>query len=184
MSLNRYEYFLEHFTGQLPVGESFDLVERHIKIAGKPGRMYFVDGLTDGQKCQLLLNFLMGVTTSDMQDVDTSDDFLEKVFPFLASTAETDIPNVVKQLYAGLSVVMMDGFDKLIVADTRSYPSRSVQEPEKEKTLRGAKDGFTESFMENLGLIRRRIRDNRLIFKSFNIGEKSKTDVALCYMKG
>lgn len=49
MSLNRYEYFLEHFTGQLPVGESFDLVERHIKIAGKPGRMYFVDGLTDGQ---------------------------------------------------------------------------------------------------------------------------------------
>ena len=184
MSLNRYEYFLEHFTGQLPVGESFDLVERRINIAGRAGRMYFVDGLTDGQKCQLLLNFLMGVTESDMADVKTSDDFLEKVFPFLASTAETDIANVVKQLYAGLVAIIMDGFDKILVADARAYPSRSIQEPEKEKTLRGAKDGFTESFMENLGLIRRRIRDNRLIFKSFNIGEKSKTDVALCYMKG
>ena len=78
----------------------------------------------------------------------------------------------------------MDGLDKIIIADTRRYPQRAVEEPDKEKNARGAKDGFTESIMENLGMIRRRIRDNRLIFKNFTVGEKSRTDVAVCYMKG
>lgn len=166
------------------MGESFDLIERKIKIGEREGRMYFVDGLTDGEKCQLLLNFLMSVTNEDMASLHSSDNFMEELFPFLNSSAEEDINSVVKQVYSGLVAILFDGMDKIIVADARRYPSRGVQEPEKEKTLRGAKDGFTESFMENLGLIRRRIRDNHLIFKSFAVGEKSKTDVALCYVKG
>ena len=67
--------------------------------------------------------------------------------------------------------------------DVRQDPARAVEEPEKEKTLRGAKDGFTETLMSNIGLIRRRIRDNSLIFKAYNIGSISKSDVALAYMK-
>jgi stage V sporulation protein AF len=61
---------------------------------------------------------------------------------------------------------------------------RGVQEPDKEKTLRGAKDGFTEGLMTNIALIRRRIRDRRLIFESHTIGDVTKTDMALVYMEG
>ena len=59
-----------------------------------------------------------------------------------------------------------------------------MEEPSKEKSLRGSKDGFVESMMTNIALIRRRIRDNDLIFKIFSIGEISKSDVAMAYMKG
>lgn len=184
MSLNKYQHYLEHFAGQLPLGEAFDLVERHIVIGGRPGRLYFVDGLSDSEKMQHLFNFLMSVPAADMETVDTADQFMAKLFPFIKSSATDDIDLAVKFLYSGLSPVILDGFDKIIIADTRRYPQRSVEEPDKEKTLRGAKDGFTENLMENLGLIRRRIRDNRLIFKNYVVGEKSRTDVALCYMKG
>ncbi len=57
------------------------------------------------------------------------------------------------------------------------------QKPSKEKSLRGAKDGFVESMMTNIALIRRRIRDNALIFKIYTVGDVTKTDVALAYMK-
>ena len=57
---NNYPYFLNNFTGQLPVGESFDLVERQLQIGGRDGRMYFLDGLSDGQKGQLLMDFFDG----------------------------------------------------------------------------------------------------------------------------
>ena len=181
---NQYQYYLDHFTGQLPIGEAFDLVERHISIGGKKGRLYFVDGLSDSEKLQLLFNFLMAIKPEDMKDIDTSDQFMERLFPFIKSTATSDIDLAVKFLYSGLSPIILDGFDKIIIADVRRYPQRSVVEPDKEKTLRGAKDGFTESIMENLGMIRRRIRDSRLIFKNYTVGEKSRTDVALCYMKG
>lgn len=183
-ALNQYQYYLEHFTGQLPIGEAFDLVERYISIGGRQGRLYFVDGLSDSEKLQLLFNFLMAVKPEDMEKAQTSDQFMEQLFPFIKSTATNDIDLAVKFLYSGLTPIILDGFDKIIIADVRRYPQRSVEEPDKEKTLRGAKDGFTESFMENLGMIRRRIRDNRLIFKNYTVGEKSKTDVALCYMKG
>lgn len=77
----------------------------------------------------------------------------------------------------------MEGLDKIIIMDTRDYPGRSAEEPEKEKSLRGAKDGFTENMMDNVSLIRRRIRDNNLIFKHNLVGSISKTDVLVCYMK-
>lgn len=184
MSSNKYQYYLDHFTGQLPLGEAFDLVERQIVIGGRQGRLYFVDGLSDSEKLQLLFNFLMAIPKEAMTEVADADQFMAELFPFINSSLETDVDNAVKFLYAGLSSILLDGFDKIIIADTRRYPQRGVEEPEKEKTLRGAKDGFTENFMDNLGLIRRRIRDNRLIFKNFAVGEKSRTDVAVCYMKG
>ena len=184
MSENKYQYFLEHFTGQLPLGEAFDLVERQIVIGGRHGRLYFVDGLSDSEKLQLLFNFLLAVPEDRMQKVENTEQFVAELFPFINSSIETDIDAAVKFLYSGLSPIILDGFDKIIVADTRRYPQRGVEEPEKEKTLRGPKDGFTENFMDNLGLIRRRIRDNRLIFEKYTVGEKSRTDVAVCYMKG
>ncbi|MGC2871966.1 spore germination protein [Ihubacter sp. rT4E-8] len=184
MSENKYQYFLQALSEELPLGESFDLDARPITIGGRHGMLYYVDGLSDGQQLQLLFNFLMALPEERMQEIKDADQFLDTLFPFIKSTAETDLEKVLKFLFSGLCPIVLDGLDKIIVADVRSYPQRSVAEPEKEKTLRGAKDGFTENFMDNLGLIRRRIRDGRLIFKNFAVGEQSRTDIALCYMKG
>ena len=88
-----------------------------------------------------------------------------------------------EKMYSGLTPLVVEGTDKIIIMDMREYPGRSVSEPEKEKSLRGAKDGFTENMMENISMIRRRIRDNNLIFRHNYIGSMSKTDVAISYMK-
>ena len=184
MSKNNYPYFLENFTGQLPVGESFDIVERKLSIGGRDGRMYFLDGLSDSQKGQLLLDFLMGISERQMNKIQSADQFIQSLFPYITTKTESDVDMAAKQMYSGLAAIILDGLDKIIIADIRRYPLRSIEEPEKEKTLRGSKDGFNESIMSNIGLIRRRIRDNRLIFKYHMIGAKSKTDVAVCYMKG
>jgi stage V sporulation protein AF len=58
-----------------------------------------------------------------------------------------------------------------------------VEEPDKDKVLRGSRDGFIESLIPNIALIRRRIRDVNLIFSLENVGQSSKTDIAVCYMK-
>lgn len=71
---------------------------------------------------------------------------------------------------------------KLIEIDVKSYPSRSIEEPETEKSVRGSKDGFVESILTNVGLIRRRIRNPHLVFKKYSIGTNSSYDVSLCYI--
>lgn len=69
-----------------------------------------------------------------------------------------------------------------MMIDARSYPARSVAEPEKDKVLRGSKDGFVETVVQNSALIRRRIRSEDLRMEMMNAGKASKTDIIVCYM--
>lgn len=68
--------------------------------------------------------------------------------------------------------------------DVRKYPSRSINEPETEKSVRGAKDGFIEAILTNVGLIRRRIRNPNLTFKKMQVGSLAPIDICLCYIEG
>lgn len=178
-----YQNHLKRLKKDLPIGESFDILERHLKIGGRNATVFYVDGLTDGLKAQYVLNYLLTIKKEDMENIFLSQQFIEEKMPFLSSQVTDSYKVAEQRMYSGLSIMVVEGLDQIIIIDTRSYPLRSVQEPEKEKSLRGAKDGFTESFMQNIGLIRRRIRDNNLIIKYFPMGEVSKTDIAIAYMK-
>ena len=203
-----YEKYLSLFYKELPLGECFDLVERKVIIGGRRGVLFFVDGLTESENMQRVMDYLLKVKPEDMGEIRRSSQFIASHMPFLDTTliepkkdgggkkpdrepknwTEEEIYSCCQQamvrLYSGLVPLVVEGLDQIIILDARAYPSRSVEEPEKEKTLRGAKDGFTEGFMQNIALIRRRIRDNNLIFKNFSIGELSKSDVAIAYVKG
>ena len=212
-----FNMYMEIMRKELPVGESFDLLERKLFIGGRRASMFFVDGLTDGEKTQRILAYLMAVPAAGLYGISSSQRFIETALPFLDTTViepkngspdaaggnpaagrnadSTSTPpltmvqavdcyrQMLPKLYAGLVPLLVEGLDRIIIIDCREYPSRSVEEPDKEKTLRGAKDGFTENFMENVALIRRRIRDNNLIFKAYNVGSVSKSDVAVVYLK-
>ncbi|MGN0734817.1 MAG: spore germination protein [Anaerovoracaceae bacterium] len=215
-----FNMYMEIMRKELPIGESFDLLERKLFIGGRRASMFFVDGLTDGEKTQRILAYLMAVPAAGLYRISSSHRFIETTLPFLDTTViepkngspdaggsgntggnlddnaaggrvgqltreqALDCYNqMLPKLYAGLVPLLVEGLDRIIIIDCREYPSRSVEEPDKEKTLRGAKDGFTENFMENVALIRRRIRDNNLIFKAYNVGSVSKSDVAVVYLK-
>src|SRR5690606_28613024 len=49
--------------------------------------------------------------------------------------------------------------------------------------IRGSRDGFTENIIENTSLTRRRIRDARLRNEMLKVGERSKSDVCVSYIK-
>lgn len=178
-----YKEYLAFFRQELPLGESFDLLERQLAIGGRKGTCWFVDGLTDGELMQRVMDYLMKVQPRDMEGIITSQQFISAHMPFLDTALAKSNEEAVTRLYSGLVPLIVEGLDKIIIIDVRSYPQRSVEEPQKEKSLRGAKDGFTEGFMTNIALIRRRLRANELIFTHFTIGNLSRTDVALAYMK-
>ena len=177
-----FEGYLEIFKKELPIGESFDLLERKLIIGGRRARVFFVDGLHDSDKALQLFKYLLALPAEAMTGLTSSQEFLERNLPFMEAEI-ADVNTAITKLYTGLAPLIVEGLDKIIIMDVRGYPARAVEEPEKEKTLRGAKDGFTETLMANIGLIRRRLRDKNLIFKAYNIGSVGKNDVALAYMK-
>ena len=181
--MDKYSELIKEMKRKVPVGESFDLLERKLNIGGKDASMFFVDGLVDGGMMQRVIFSLFSLKPEQVEQAKTAQEFLENNMPFLDTMVINDIDQAIKFMYSGLIPLFISGYGGIIIIDCRDYPLRGIEEPSKEKSLRGSKDGFVESMMTNIALIRRRIRDNDLIFKIFTIGDITKSDVSVAYMK-
>ncbi len=181
--MDNYHSLLTQIKAQTPVGESFDLLERKLKIGERDATMFFVDGLVDGVVMQRVVASLQGLEKKAVDRAKSAEEFMAYNLAFLDCVLASDVNQGIQLLYSGLIPLLIDGYDRIIVIDGRNYPLRNVSEPSKEKSLRGAKDGFVEGMMTNIALIRRRIRDNALIFKVYAVGDVTRTDVSLVYMK-
>ena len=181
--MDQYNILVQKIRNQVPVGESFDLLERKMQIGGREATMFFTDGLVDGGMMQRVMFSLLSLKKAQMDRAANAGEFIQYNLPFLDALVVEDTDQAIKFLYSGLVPLLISGYDGIIIIDCRDYPLRSVEEPSKEKSLRGSKDGFVESMMTNIALIRRRIRDNHLIFKIYTIGDITKSDVSMVYMK-
>jgi len=169
---------------RLPIGRTGDIIERKTKIGGKDACFYFVDGLIDGATAERLLDFLISISPSEMSKYKTAQEFIDGHFPYVEISLFNRFDDITYYVLAGQICFFIDGYSDAIVIDLREYPARSVSEPEKEKTLRGARDGFVETIIANTALIRRRVRDPGLVFETTTVGKRSKTDVAVGYIEG
>lgn len=75
------------------------------------------------------------------------------------------------QLASGLTLIFIDGIAGALAVDIRLYPTRPAQEPNLDKTLIGARDGFNESVMSNLALVRKRLCTPQLHVCTVFVGE-------------
>jgi len=184
MEKNRFNEYLNFFREALPIGQSFDIGERNVVIGGREAYLYYVDGFLQSEIMEQLFQSLFSVDKHEMNQRKNVEDFIKHHMPYAQAKAEKDTDTMLTALLSGLIILVIDGYSETIVADLRTYPVRGVDEPEKEKSLRGAKDGFVETILFNTNLIRRRIRDPNLIFEMLTVGARSRTDVCIGYIKG
>ena len=85
-------------------------------------------------------------------------------------------------LSSGFTIIIIDGEKKAIVMETRANLDRGVTEATSEPVVRGSKDSFTESHSKNLGLIRKRIKDENLWFDELKLGRRTKTRTTIAYI--
>lgn len=170
---------ISNLNNTLRVNESFDLIYRTITIGEKSACLYFIDGFVKDDIMQKLQDYFSGLTKDDMNTDAHS--FLKKL-PYIEADITDSLDTFKTNIFSGVTGLIIDGFDKAVLIDCRTYPARGVDEPDKDKVLRGSRDGFVETIVMNAALIRRRIRSENLTIKMTNVGSVSKTDVALCYM--
>ncbi len=168
----------------LAVDKSFDLVRRDIIIAKRPASLYFVDGFIKDEVFEKILEFLYKITPDELKKIPNMQEFSLVKMPYVEVAAENDNDKVATAVLSGQAAIIIDGVVGALLVDTRTYPSRSIDEPEKDKSLRGSRDGFVETFIFNTALIRRRIRDTRLRMEYYQVGKSSKVDVAISYIEG
>lgn len=167
-------------------GNSPDITTRKITIGYKNvGYIYLESVSSDDKISDFLVKSITRIKKSS---------FLDNFFINLYKALENNIANSkIKTidnyddmfffLSSGFTVLVVNGFDKAIVIETRETLDRGVMEPTTEISVRGPKDAFTENYNKNIGLIRKRIKDSNLWFKEIIVGRRSKTKVSVGFIR-
>ncbi|MGG6431355.1 spore germination protein [Anoxybacillus sp. D401a] len=177
--LDETEQFFKEAIG---VGTSFDLGVRKLNILKTDVHLYYCNGLCDTQYIIELLEMLVQVNDRERQSAKLPE-IIENRLVHQQVNPVKSLDEAVDFLLTGLILLFIDGETKAFAVDVRSYPGRSPEEPDTEKVVRGARDGYVENIVVNTALTRRRIRDERLRFEMMQVGERSKTDICIAYIQ-
>ncbi len=115
---------------------------------------------------------------------DFTDDLLNHVLMVDGAEKATEYQAITEAISYGDTVLFADGTDEAIILNTKCFQIRPISEPDNEKNLSGPREGFTESLLSNLSLIRRKVRSNELKVKYYTLGQKTKTQAGICYIEG
>lgn len=166
----------------LGAGESFDVIVREFVIGGRRAALLFIDGFAKDDVLTNVLRPLLSAAREELTPVPL-EAVLDRFLPYIEVDRARDLDEVVEAVLSGPLALLLDGSDEAALIDARQYPARSPEEPELERVLRGSRDGFVETLVFNTALIRRRVRDPDLRVELLSVGKRSRSDIAVIYIK-
>ena len=182
--MKNYNEWIAEIDSELKPDKSFDIIKRPLKIGERRAVLYFIDGFIKDEVYEKILEFLYKQTAEDIAEINDMSRFAENKLPYVETDAVYTAAEVVTAVLSGPSVLIIEGIHGALTVDARTYPMRGVEEPQKDRSLRGPRDGFGESLVRNTALIRRRLRDPKLITEKFTVGDPAQCDVVMCYVDG
>jgi len=96
---------------------------------------------------------------------------------------ESDAGKIEEFILSGMVVILFSNDKQYIVVNLKKVEHRSVPTPQLSYTIRGPQDCFTENLDANLSLIRYRIKDKNMQIKHFEVGRRTKAQVAVIYIE-
>lgn len=172
----------QYFKERVGLGTSFDIGLRKLVILKTDVHLYYVNGLCDTIFIIQLMKELVNLNEREKPAKNVFEIIQNRLVHESVETVKT-IDEMADQVLSGLLAIVVEGEQTALIVDVRSYPGRDPEEPDTEKVVRGSRDGYVENIIVNTALTRRRIRDENLRFEIFKVGERSKTDIAIGYIK-
>lgn len=168
---------------KIDTNNAFDITYR-VKYLGKK-KLYIIynEPLTSSDKISDFIIRSLDKINSKFKHGDLFKYILNNIDNFKCSII-TSYKDICYYINYGFTVILIEGYDKYIVLETKRDLSRGISSPQTENALRGAMDSFVEDIQTNIGLIRRRIKSNDLWINSIEIGRYTKTLVNIVYIHG
>ncbi len=181
---SHYADNLAYFKERLRSDENFDILCREMKVGEDSIAFFYIDGFVKDGVMQRLMQGILSAKALPRGE-DAAARLAATGIPYVEVDISSDAEQLLTMILSGASVMLGETFGRqAIIIDSRTYPARSTEEPDSDRVMQGAHDGFVETLIFNTALIRRRLRDPRLCMRYINLGGASRTDLVLCYMEG
>ncbi|WP_019421256.1 spore germination protein [Paenibacillus sp. OSY-SE] len=183
---------LQHI--QETVGNSTDIIIREVPI-GKTGEqkiaVIYTDGLADSK---VVIDFIMETLMLDVKQLDMSEtaisapNIVQILKDYVITVGEikevADFESLFNSILSGDTFILLDGYATGLAVGTQGWKDRGVSEPSSESVVRGPREAFSETLRTNTALLRRKIKSPNLWLETKQIGQVTKTNVAVMYIKG
>ncbi|MCY6371855.1 spore germination protein [Clostridium ganghwense] len=172
------EQYVENIKEKLR--DSFDVKYREIKCLKGLAHAIYIDNLCDSK---FISEYIIEplIKNDKIEDIES----IKKEVLYANNVGKvTTEEDAINHILSG-DVVLVFNFGKTILyCEAKGFVKRTVGVPPTESVLKGPREGFTEVIVDNIALIRRKIKNQNLKFESMNLGNTSNTIVVLCYLKG
>jgi stage V sporulation protein AF len=164
------------------LGTSFEVQLREMTFGRRQTALLFLSVFSKDVTMTEILKRLTYLEPDSLLDSDALQTFLECYVPAGQIKKIESFPQMIEEVLMGNTAFYVDGESAVLIIDNKQYPSRGPEQPTLEKVVRGSQDGFTETLLVNVGLIRRRLRDPNIRFEIIRVGRRTQTDVAIGYI--
>ncbi|MED3881971.1 spore germination protein [Priestia megaterium] len=149
-----------------------DLVIKNLEVKDVQGVIIYLETMVDKEKIQKYV--LNPCLKSPLEPIS---DMLGANFQ-----SATVFNQVEAALLEGSCVLSLDGYAELFIVDVSLSKERSITEPENEKVVQGSHDGFIETLLTNLHLLRKTVQSPNLSVKYLPTSTQVKSKIALVYL--
>lgn len=136
------------------------------------------------------LTFSIGISDfviRSLKNIKTNKITLQNIYNNITNF-KVNIGNTYKEMCDyinnGFTIILIENKINFLALETKSNENRSISPPNTEQTIRGSKDSFVENYQTNIGLIKKRIKNNNLWIKEINIGKYTNTKIGIVYING
>lgn len=174
----------------LHADKSSDVIIRRFRLpAGKGLRaaLVYIDALIDRRTVNVDILRPLSYASAEMaarMSRAVADDRIEDLLPSASVRREKSVDKAAEEILLGAVALLIEGISSAVLVDAKGWEKRSVSIPQVERVVRGPHQAFVEALEVNVALVRRMVRTPDLVCEYLEIGEMSKTQVAILYIEG
>ncbi|MHC1684775.1 MAG: spore germination protein [Clostridiaceae bacterium] len=161
--------------------DNVDLKCREINLRKGTVYLFFIDNLCDSK---FISEYIIEPILNHENDENLVESFVNNIVYANSIGSVKDFNDALVHILSGDVVIVPTFSESIVFCEAKGYSKRSITVPITEGVLKGPREGFNEAFVDNISLIRRKIKNPDLKFENFTLGRKSKTVVVVAYISG
>lgn len=165
------------------MNNSSDLIIKYFSSDGHRMAVITCEGMIGKAE---LANLIFRPLVSAPPKIQDDNEFFTKVCSDMPIAEEQkqvyDYDSLCLYIMSGFAVLLCDGAGFGIAIGIQGFAHRSIDEPSTHINLRASREGFIEVVRTNVAMVRRRMKSPTLKTIMMTVGERSKTDVSVCYL--
>ncbi len=162
-----------------------DIIIRHVTLKGeRKAILVFIDGMVATLNVsEDIIKTLQTIPLITEEMIFTNPDAtVTKLISHAPARASDDINEIIDEINFGGCGVFIDGIKMGFMMDTKGWEHRLINKPENEQSVYGPQEAFSEMLRTNSALVRKIIKNEKLICEGVAVGKVTKTRGVIMYI--